>query len=268
MKNIIFFITHKTLSIEHARATLFSISNQILFDKKFDILYIYNSHQEELSNEIIIELCLEFNLDKFFDLIKIFDYNPLTHKSLGADIFSIYNYVKENYSIEDRVLFLKSDCVLSKNYFNDILNLNKEKYIYFVAPFICAKERISDKEIFEYANRNKYKQSDDITFFVEDQTNNIINSDFNNRSGINVTDIDIKFTSCYVITDFSCHYISIGLMHKMIIEFQSWGGVKFYNLVPYFIGTSNSFVIHKYHDIISDNRSTDREGPVKLWLTS
>lgn len=52
------------------------------------------------------------------------------------------------------------------------------------------------------------------------------------------------------------------------IQHQSWGGVKFYKLRNFYIGTDRSFVIHKYHDIKSENRSTDREGPVESWLRS
>ena len=110
-------------------------------------------------------------------------------------------------------------------------------------------------------------ESDDITFFVEDQTRSS-NNDFTRRNGVKVTDESIRFTSCYVITDFSCHFISVNLLEKINIEFSSWGGAKFFELTPYFHGTDRCFVIHKYHGIISENRSTDREGPVREWLNS
>ena len=268
MKKIVFFITHKTLSEEHANATFWSISNQVVnSSQKFDYFYIYNTHQEELSNFFLLELFEKYNLKRFFEEVRIFNYDNNTPKALGADISTIGNYVLKNHSPEDRVLLLKSDCVLSKNYFDDLLNLEDDKQVYFVAPFICAKERISDKEIFEYANRDKFIASDDITFFVEDQTNSLEN-DFKNRPGVNVTDEQIKFTSCYVIGDFSCHYVTASLLPQMIVHIQSWGGVKFYNLTQYFVGTSRSFVIHKDHSIISENRKSDREGPVKEWLNS
>lgn len=267
MKNIIFFITHKTLNIEHAEACFYSLSKQenVLF--KFNSLYIYNTHQDELSNDILLNLYKKYNLDKFFEEIKLFDYNLNTEKALGADILTIRNYVTQNYVQEDRVLLLKSDCLLSKNYFNDILSLPVDIPAYFVAPFICAKERISDTEIFEYISRDSYIASDDITFFVEDQVGSN-NNDFFNRSGVNVTDFDIKFTSCYVIRDFSCHFLSVGLFDFVNIAVQSWGGVNFSALFNYFTGTNKSFVVHKYHGIVSENRITDREGPVVSWLKS
>lgn len=265
MKKIAFFITHKTLDYEHARATLYSLSKQTT-DEKFDKLYIYNTHQDDISNQTILELCTEFNTRRLFNQIRIFPYDNNTHKSLGADISTIANYCLQTYDKNDRVLLLKSDCVLSKNYFSDLHNC-REGSIYFVAPFICAKARIKDEEIFQYCDRDQFVRSDDITFFVEDQTNSA-NNDFNNRSGVDVMDESIRFTSCYVITDFSCHYLSVELMSLFTVTLQSWGGVKFHNLAPYFVGTDRSFVVHKFHSVISDNRNTDREGPVSRWLSS
>jgi hypothetical protein len=267
MKSIIFFITHKTLGVEYATACFYSLSKQENVSGKFDTLYIYNTHQDELSNDTLIDLYEKFNLNTFFGEIKLFDYNPNTEKALGADISTIRNYVTKNYVKEDRVLLLKSDCLLSKNYFNDILSLPVDIPVYFVAPFICAKERIPDTEIFEYISRSSYIQSDNITFFVEDQIGSS-NNDFNNRPGVNVTDNNIKFTSCYVIRDFSCHFLSVGLFDFVHIAVQSWGGVNFSSLFNYFIGTDRSFVVHKYHSIVSENRVTDREGPVVSWLKS
>ncbi len=266
MKHICFFITHKTLNREHADATFRSISTQ---NKNcvFDELYIYNSHSDELSNEIVLELYHKYNLSTFFKQVKIFPYVQDTHKSLGADVATIKSFSLNNFTPLDRILLLKSDCVLSKNFFNDVFNLPQNREVFFTAPFVCAKERIPDDEIFEYALRDKFIESDDITFFVEDQTNSS-NNDFHKRPGISVTDEQIRFTSCRVNTDFSCHLISVSLLNNIIIEYQSWGGVKFYNLVNQYIGTDNSFVIHKYHDIKSENRASDREGPVESWLKS
>ena len=185
---------------------------------------------------------------------------------MGADIGAICEFARVNYSPDDRILLLKSDCVLSKNYLEDILNLPEDD-VFFTAPFICAKARVSDEEIEEYSKRDTVVFSDDITFFVEDGTNSP-NNDFNNRPGVNVTDEQIKFTSCYVIGDFSCHFITNRLTRRLDIGIQSWGGVKFYALAGYHVGSDRSFVIHKFHGIESENREGDREGPVKEWLAS
>jgi hypothetical protein len=267
MKNILFFITHKTLTIEHAELTLGSFSRQKC-DSMFDVLYIYNSHEEELPNEFLINLCQEYNLKKFFKEIVIFPYEPNTLKTLGSDVLNIRVFCKNNYDLNDRVLIIKSDTILSVNYFDDILNkISKKDLIYFVAPFICAKKRVPNEEIVEYSQRDTYIKSDEITFFVEDQYQSSDN-DFFNRPGVDVEDSSILFTSCYVIRDFSCHFLSIGLLDLIGINEQSWGGVSFAGLVTYFIATERSFVIHKYHNIKSENRITDREGPVERWITS
>lgn len=266
MKRVAFFITHKTLTVEHADLTFHSFAMQDT-NEKFDRLYLYNTHEYELTNEVLTELFYKYNLfDKFTEL-SIFPYDKNTDKSLGGDINAIKEYAKTNYNRQDRILIIKSDSLLSKNYFKTIFSIPNDEMVYFVAPFICAKKRIPNSEILEYIERDKFIRSDDITFFVEDY-NQSNDNDFFNRPGVNVTDDQIKFTSCYVIRDFSCHYMSVGLLDRIFITNQSWGGVKFDNLVSFFYQTDDCFVVHKYHDIESENRSGDREGPVKDWLNS
>ena len=113
----------------------------------------------------------------------------------------------------------------------------------------------------------KYIPSDEITFFVEDQYHSN-NNDFVNRQNCNITDENILFTSCYVINDWSSHLISISLLKLIQIYNQSWGGVNLKNLEPYFYKTDLCFIVHKYHNIISENRTTVRDGPVEIWLKS
>lgn len=236
--------------------------------KKLNELWIYNSHQGEITNEYFKYLYDLYDLGYWFESIKFFDYDSTTHKSLGADVYTIGKFCRDRFDKHDRILLLKSDCVLSVNYFQTLLSIPiNQNPIYFTAPFICAKERAGDSDIAHYSIRTEYIPSDDITFFVEDQTNSSDN-DFNNRPGINVTDKQILFTSCYVVTDFSCHFLSVCLFDYITIDLQSWGGAKFHNLLPYLVITDKCFVIHKYHDIISENRSTTREGPVETWLKS
>jgi hypothetical protein len=262
--NIIFFITHKTLGIDHARMVFRSLSNQKT-DKKFDLMVIYNSHQEELPNSDLLSLWRELNLSRVIENVVVFDYNHATNKSLGADISAIRDYCKHRFQPEDRVLLLKSDCCLSKNYFDVVLSLDSGQ-IHFVAPFICAKKRVSDEAIETYLSRESFIPSDEITFFVED-SNQSLNNDFAKRT-ISITDESILFTSCTVTRDFSCHLISVGLMDAVYTRFQSWGGCNFGGLDQYLKQSDRCFVVHKYHSVVSDNRSTDREGPVEIWLTS
>jgi hypothetical protein len=268
MKNIVVFITHKTLTYEHVLCSIYGMVKQDVYsDKVFDALYIYNTNEKEVSTDNIRESITSSNLNKFFNEIKVLNPSNET-KSLGEDISLIKEYVKSNYNPEDRVLLLKSDTILSKNYFDEILKIPEDKKdIYFVAPFICAKRRVRNDEIFEYTDRDSVVLSDDITFFVEDSDQSE-NNDFNFRKHVNITDEEIKFTSCYVIRDFSCHFLNVGLFDKIKIEHKSWGGVNFEGLKEYFISTDLCFVVHKYHNVISENRNSEREGPVEDWLLS
>lgn len=267
VKNIAFFITHKTLDLEHAELSFEGFNQQICLSS-FDILYIYNSHENELSNESLLLSVEKYNLKRLFKEILIFPYDKNTHKSLGGDVNAIKQFCKLNHEPQDRILLVKSDSILSVNFFDDILNrLPPNKEVYYVAPFVCAKKRVSNKDIISYSKRIKFTRSDEITFFVEDQFQSQ-NNDFFTRPGTQITDNNILFTSCYVIRDFSCHFLTLSLFDTVSIQNQSWGGVNFSNLHPYFISTERSFVVHKYHDIVSENRSNDREGPVKDWLNS
>jgi len=266
MKNVLYWITHKTLDRDCAIASFCGLANQ-KSKAKFDEFIIYNTHEEELPNKDLLDLYEKYNLGDRFVNGSIFPYNKNTHKSLGGDIHAIREHALSTLDKNDRVLIMKSDSVLSVNYFDDVLNNLPRKDVYFVAPWVCAKKRVTDEEILYYSHRDKFIRSDDITFFVEDQYQSN-NNDFYQRPNVKVTDEKIKFTSCYVIRDFSCHFLSVGLLPFIKISQQSWGGVNFGNLTPHFIATDRSFVVHKFHDIVSENRESDREGPVKDWLDS
>jgi hypothetical protein len=264
---ILFFITHKTLSLENCELTFSSISLQSKLNK-FDKMYIYNTQPDELLNVDIITIYNKYNLNEYFKELSIFNYDLNSEKTLGKDISNICEYCFSNYNLNDRVLFLKSDCCLSSNYFDEIFNIPLNIIdVYFTSPFICAKKRVPNNEILDYIKRDAYIPSDEITFFVEDrfQSNN---NDFNNRLDTSVYDHNIKFFSCYVIRDWSVHLISVSLLNRLIIRSQSWGGVNLSQLENYFIETNRCFTVHKYHNVISENRNVEREGPVEGWLLS
>lgn len=266
MKNIAFFVTHKTLDHDHAEMSFWGMGNQLMCGgKKFDVLYLYNTHQDELSNDFLLELYHKYDLQRFFKEVKIFDYDTKTPKKLSADVTAICDYCYRHYQLTDRILILKSDCVPSCLYFHDILNLeqNEDLNVFFVAPFVCGKDNVTNDEIKEYCSRMSFTHSDEITFCVEDQ---VFGKSELHHSTRQVTDKNIRFTSCYVITDFSAHFFTLNLFDSFIIEPLTWGGVKFYNVTDKFVGTQRSFIVHKFHDIVSENRKTGREGPVVEWL--
>lgn len=270
--NHIFFITHGTLGDAHAHATFYGMSIQTT-TKKFDTLYLYNSHQHEMSNEWLTQLYQHYDLGRFFNRVAYFPYDPETPKNLAGDIGAIRNFCAREFESTDRVLLMKSDIVLSKNYFDVILNIPEERHlVYFTAPFINAKARVSDEEIFKYVQRERYIPSDDITFLVENQMGNGTN-DFNARAPLSITDKQFLFGSCYVISDFSCHYISVNLLPDLELHAdpKPWGidaYIRFPKLFPHFIGTDRCFTVHKFHSVVNDIRAVEREGPSALWWAS
>jgi hypothetical protein len=222
IRYILFFITHKTLTLENCALTFYSISNQNVSDnQKIDKLYIYNTHSDELPNDDIVYLYYKYQLNKKCNQYEIFNYNNISRKTLATDVSIISEYCINTYDSNDRILILKSDCLLSVNYFNEIFSIPKTvKEVYFTSPFICAKKRISNNEICEYINRPSYIQSDDVTFFVED-TFHSNDNDFHNRKSVSIYDSNIHFFSCCVINDFSVHLISVCLLHKLLLQEQS-----------------------------------------------
>lgn len=263
--NVLFFITHRTLGENHADMVFKSISLQVT-DMKFDRMVIYNSHPNELSNQHLVSLFHRHGLGRVISDVSVFDYDDRTGKSLGADIHCIREHCKATMNPNDRVLLLKSDCCLSRNYFDVVLNIEDHRPVHFVAPFVCAKKRVGDIEMLDYLSRDSFVRSDEITFFVEDSHQSPDN-DFGKRPE-SITDQSILYTACTVTRDFSSHFVSVGLMDLIAIREQSWGGCNFSSLDPYLLQSDRCFVVHKYHDIQSENRMGDREGPVKDWLNS
>ena len=268
-----FFITHATLDLEHVEYVFHSIYKQSLgkklFNKEFfETLWIYNTHDHELSNNDIVVLYNKYQLSRYFGEIKIFDYSRKTPKKLVADILNIRNYCSSYYHPNDRILILKSDTCISKNFFKEISELPKDKPVAFFAPYVCAKKRISKPDILEYCQRETFVESDDITFFTEDE-NGPENSDFYKRPDTSITDEKIKFFACRVIkVGFSSIFCDVELLNRIDLEDLDWGGTNFHNLMPYYIRSKDSFIVHMYHDIVSDNINRDREGPVSGWLNS
>src|SRR5437870_3871787 len=111
MKKILFFITHSTLDIDHVKMCLYELHQSMCNYPSFifDELYIYNTHQEELLNDIIVSILKEYNIDKNVSKVNIFNYDNSSIKKLSYDICTIFNYCKKNYNESDRIFILKSD---------------------------------------------------------------------------------------------------------------------------------------------------------------
>lgn len=267
---VIFFITHTTLNEDHLNMCLKCLGNQEEVRDQmlpiFDIFYIYNTHEHELSNDLIREYISKYNIRKICKSVEVFQYNPETPKTLGGDIGAIRTFCEKNFQKTDSVLLLKSDIMLSVSILSDILRidkLNKNSYV-FTPPFICAKERVTNDEIYEYTRRERFIPSDNITFFLEDDVGSN-NNDY--KTGKTPHNNEIKFISCTVKRDFSCHYLTVDNFSKLVVKNQEWGGVNLEQCRNDWLGTVHSFTVHKYHGIKSENCSRERDSNLHKYLT-
>lgn len=269
-KLVVFFIVHKTLEERHVIASLESIARQSYkANNMIDRFVIYNSNQKELSNDIIFNAINNLNISQYLNEVISFPYNPNCEKNLGSDISDIRKWSETHLNFRDVVMLFKADIILSKHYFRDLFQVFSKRFIfYFVTPFVLSKSRVSLPEIVKYSMRDNFISSDEITFFSESSDSSIPNDFESNAGRKDIYDENIEFISCTVKWDFSCHAFSVPLFKYVRIQYKSWGGINFFNLIPYFVNPVGSFTIHHYHGIISENRNDDREGPVKTWLDS
>lgn len=263
-QKIIFFITHHTLSADHARMTLSSLS-RCNNPMKFDCMYIYNTHPEELANDFLLKLTE--NLKDFIGEIVLFPGPYPKNKNLASDIIAIQTFAVSKYKMTDAIWLLKSDCVVSVNLIDEMKKVDVLRSFVLTPPFICAKKRVTDDEIIEYCKKPLVVLSDHETFFNEDAYGTPEN-DFRNRPGESPKDTNIKFISCTVKRDFSSHYLTLDNLLAVSKREQDWGGCWLQNVSDKWIGTSKGFVVHKYHGIKSANRSEPREGTIEEYLLS
>jgi hypothetical protein len=262
---IIFFITHHTLTLDHAQMTVASLRNSI-DPITFDRLYIYNTHQEEISNEVIRDLLTDL---PFVSDIREFPQELYpSGKSLVCDVRTIVDFCFRNYQLTDSVLLLKSDCLLSVNFLNDLKKLDRLSSYVFTAPFIVAKKRVTNEELLQYSQRKLAILSDEETFFNENESVTPEN-DHRDRVGEKATDFKIKYISCTCKRDFSCHYMTVdNLLTIATRQGANWGGCWLENSRSKWIGSSRAFTLHKYHSIVSDARPNPREGTIEEYMLS
>ena len=263
---IIFFITHHTLSEDHARMTLSSLSRSHN-PMRFHRMYIYNTHPEEISNEFLLNLTREYKLSEIIDDITLFPGPYPQMKTLASDIKVIQAYCQRQYKPNDAIWLLKSDCVVSVNLMDEMKKVDKLNSFVLTPPFICAKKRVTDPEIIEYCSKSLYVPSDHETFFNEDAYATPEN-DHRNRPGESPTDSNIKFIACTCKRDFSCHYLTLDNLINVYKNEQDWGGCWFQGVADKWIGTYRGFIVHKYHNIVSASRAKPREGTIEEYMLS
>ena len=266
MKEVIVFITHKTLGREHAYATFKSLAMSV-DPPEIDDFVIYNSHEDDLPTNDILELFQSFEIGYIRNVV-VFPYDKNTPKTLASDINAVMQYMNIHYGPDDRVLLLKSDILLSRNFLNETKKFagNTGDFM-FVAPLFNAKQGVSDLDIFEFIQLPYAIMSSEEIFFMEDETRSA-DTDFRNRPEVDMTDKTIKFISCRVKRDFSCHYMPVKSMRMIGLQNKTWGGSSFASLDAVWVGAYKSFTVHKYHSIKSENRAEERPGEWGMWLAS
>jgi hypothetical protein len=163
----VYFNTHATLTEYHARLCMQSLANQSN-DYKWDYFFVYNSHSEELSNDLLFSIFNENNLGSRFKNFKIITYNTSNKKTNLQDFMNLIEHCKNNFSTKsnDYILYLKSEYVLSHKFMESLNKFDNQTNFIFSAMTENAKEYIQAGEIMERAKRDIFTLVDDVTYYA------------------------------------------------------------------------------------------------------
>ena len=163
---VLYFNTHTTLNEWQAELCLRSLSEQSI-DYKWDRFFIYNSHPHEIPNERIIELYNKYNLDQKFEKVEIVPYNMNDIKTNFQDFQNMIKHCKENVgnSDEDFLLYVKSDYVLSRRFFEGLQKFEGEKNFIFSAMLYCYKEWVGEEDILLKKEQDIFTMVDETTYY-------------------------------------------------------------------------------------------------------
>lgn len=265
MKRIIFFLTHTTLTYEHAdlcfKALGASVNPPI-----FNELIIYNTHSHELPNEEILKLYDKYDCTRFIDEVNIFDYPHNTPKNLASDIDCIRNWCLEHYEQTDRVLLLKSDILISSMYLYETTKTDLLPKVLFISAFYNSKRSISDEELYNFSRSDVVVRSSNEIFFIEDE-NNSKDNNTRDRGKFNLP--CVKYLCCTGKRDWSCPYLTVNIFPHVITRILEWGGWDAEPVKEWWVGSYMSFTVHKWHGVLSENNPNDRSNDdYRNWLNS
>ena len=285
---ICYFNTHATLGEKHADICFNSLAEQSV-DYKFDVMYIYNTHPQTLSNEKLLALITKYRLRHHFDKIEILPKSD--GKTLGQDMLYLTSHCSE--AKPERVLMLKSDYGISVNFMRamdaiDSVTDSNTRFI-FTPPTANAKEYVEKPEIMEYLQRPEFVPADDITFyFGSDYADSLGTAEHSVRVLADIwhgdpealgkalrgdfttpTDPRARFVSHTVRSDFNCHYMDGDTFGNLSFEgsdpnrtwnLSFWGiqAAQRHQGIP-FIDAHGAFVAHIFHSIVGPNRKDQRE---------
>jgi hypothetical protein len=292
--NTCIFTTHATLTKDHAINSLQSLLLNQTENLFWDYFIIYNSHPEEISNEWLLEKIKELDTNHYIAKIIVYDYdNDQLYKTLTQDLINQFNFLTSlNYNnIDGKILFLKSDYCVSKN-FNKVFNRLENKKTILSLPIYNAKSKVLQEEINELCKLETFEYVRDKIYYrggtnepitpgtldypnkeeaSKEQKNDIINQPYSEYTDGHHFDTNpiIRFVSNNVQNDYNVHVFTNDLLEvsNIIVNraFHSdvkWGGVNdLFNEMREFANYSkeiDAFAVHMYHSILSPNCDYNR----------
>jgi hypothetical protein len=164
---VLYFNTHTTLNEWQAELCLRSISEQSI-EFCWDKFFIYNTHPHEISNEKIMQLYNKYELNKKFKSVEVVPYDMNDPKTNFQDFQNMINHCKNNVgqSEEDYLLYVKSDYVLSRRFFEGIEKFNGEKNFIFSAMLYCTKEWVGEADILRKKEQDIFTLMDNETYYI------------------------------------------------------------------------------------------------------
>jgi len=288
MNNCI-FTTHHTLTKDHALHSLTSLLKLQTETTVWDNFIIYNTHEDEISNEWLSSLI--FDLDVFNQIQNLFVFpyeNGKYPKTLNQDLINQFQLlVSSGLIAPGKTLLLKSDYCVSFN-FNKVFNEQSNINNIWSLPIYNAKEKICNEVsmqlIYERLQLPTFVPVDGVTYYRggtnSPHTPGTMETPYEELSpfaDINETDPHILFVSHNIQNDYNLHVLtndviktSLQLSKKSFDINSTWGGSHgWFNGAWGLAGIDRNeeiraFGVHMYHGIISPNRDKDRTDPRKV----
>ena len=276
MNNLI-FVTHATLYEEHADWCLDALLRKQTKPVSWDNFIVYNTHEDEVSNDFIVDLVKKYDVNGYVKDISIFPYDTeLYKKTLNQDIKNWFTILVENdlHTELGKTVFLKSDYCVSNN-FNEIFNLQPDNDFQWSLPIYNAKERLKFEDVQDRLGLSTFIPVDEKTYYRGGD----------NRSGITPLEEvspngemdyhpSIDYVSHNYQNDYNLHVyannvlrVGYDLLHNIDKNAYnlnaSWGGAHnlFAGMLHFGVQHLNeirSFGVHMFHEIKSVNRADDR----------
>ena len=251
----VIFLIHKTLGLTHAELSIRSLAPCSGLIK--DIL-VYSSDADVKSSEV----SAIFRREGFTS--QVIHEVDTSSKSLTQDIFNVIGLTGGPYGegMSEYVLLLKADYTLSAN-FTDVAVDNMQKgFKCWTLSGMNAKEFVPDEEIVDRLSQ-PFARVDPVTFYRGGTVDGgqelapVVDGRL-----LMDTDPLIRYVSHSIRSDYNVHVISKDVLvssNRGLLSLNStWGGMEGYIRSLGSIEDDRAFWVHKYHTIVSVNRSEDR----------